>query len=80
MESGARSVVCACVLVSCLASVEASADAELRQCQKLKDRIEHYDQLRRKGGAQMDNWKRARRDLEKQFRDLKCRYYRLQFK
>ena len=52
----------------------------LQHCQKLKDGIDRYTQLRKSGGSgdQMDAWKRSRRDLEKQFRGLRCKYYRTQ--
>jgi hypothetical protein len=80
-----RAILCGWILlVFAAASGTAGAAPEkaVQQCQKLKDRIEHYDQLRRKGGSgpQMDSWKRTRRDLEKQFRDLGCRHYRWELK
>jgi hypothetical protein len=64
------------------ASSWSAPEPALQQCQKLKDKIEGYDQLRRKGGkgAQMDSWKRSRRELEKAFRAQGCHYYRSELK
>ncbi|TDG12587.1 hypothetical protein E2F43_13425 [Seongchinamella unica] len=52
--------------------------ASLEHCQKLKDGIARYDELRRNGGggSQMDGWKRSRRKLDTEFRKLGCKYYR----
>ncbi|PLW67072.1 hypothetical protein [Pseudohalioglobus lutimaris] len=65
-----------------VASMGWAAEPALQQCQKLKDKIEHYDQLRRKGGkgSEMDSWKRSRRELEKAFRAQGCHYYRRELK
>jgi hypothetical protein len=54
-----------------------SQDVPLRQCQKLKDAIEQYDELRRQGGraSAMDNWKRQRREKDEAFRRYGCREY-----
>jgi len=64
------------------ALASSAPEPALQQCQKLKDKIENYDQLRRKGGkgAQMDSWKRSRRELEKAFRAQGCHYYRRELK
>ncbi len=65
-------------VVGCGIHIAASAQPEvLRECQKIKDKIDHYNELRRAGGsgAKMDAWKRARRKLEKKFRDAGCRDY-----
>jgi len=58
--------------------VVSAQQASLEQCQKLKDGIARYDELRRNGGSgsQMDGWKRSRRKLDKEFRKLGCKYYR----
>jgi hypothetical protein len=52
----------------------------LEKCQQLKGDIERFTEMRRNGGpsAQMDAWKRARRDREQQFRAGNCRYHRFQ--
>ncbi|WP_133300639.1 hypothetical protein [Seongchinamella sediminis] len=69
------------VLSVCFSGVGANAfaqQASVEQCQKLRDGIARYDELRRNGGSgsQMDSWKRSRRKLDKQFRKLGCKYYR----
>lgn len=70
------------MLLAAAVSSGAAPDNAIKHCQKLKDQIERYEQLRRKGGSgtDMDDWKRARRQLEKQFRDDRCRYYRYRLK
>lgn len=52
--------------------------AELERCEKLRDRIERYGDLRRRGGSgsQMDRWKRALREAEAEFREKGCEEYR----
>lgn len=66
------------VCVTGAASHAYAQQASLEQCQKLKDGMARYDELRRNGGGgnQMDAWKRSRRKLDKQFRDSGCKYYR----
>ena len=71
-----------------LASIGAAATAAgaqqlpLEQCQQLKGDIERYTALRRNGGpsAQMDAWKRARREREREFHRGNCRYYRFELR
>ena len=60
----------------------AAQEASLERCQKLKNDIVRYSALRRDGGsgAQMDAWKQRRRELEKQFRQLRCKQYRWQMR
>ncbi len=60
----------------------AAQETSLEQCQKLKNDIARYSALRRDGGsgAQMDAWKQRRRELEKQFRQLRCKQYRWQMR
>lgn len=59
-------------------SPAAAQTASLERCQDLRDRIERYGDLRRKGGpgGQMDRWKRALREAEAEFRDKGCEAYR----
>ncbi|MEH6587486.1 MAG: hypothetical protein V7720_13060 [Halioglobus sp.] len=66
------------VLVVFSGPTVSAQDATLKECRQLKDKIENYDRLRGEGGsgAQMDAWKRTRRELEKRFRNGGCRYYR----
>ncbi|GAB5451472.1 MAG: hypothetical protein Hals2KO_18000 [Halioglobus sp.] len=46
----------------------------LQTCRALDDKIERYQDLRRKGGkaSQMDKWKRQLRASESRFRELEC--------
>lgn len=72
-----------CGLLASLALAMPAASAQqlpLDKCQQLKDDIERYTEMRRRGGssAQMDAWKRARREREHQFRNGNCRYYRVE--
>ena len=72
-----------CGLLASLSTVMPAAGAQqlsLDRCQQLKDDIARYTEMRRSGGpsAQMDAWKRARRERERQFRHGNCRYYRFQ--
>lgn len=48
------------------------------KCQSIKDRIERYTALRRKGGSanQMQQWKAQLRASEEQFRRQDCKDYR----
>ena len=79
-----RQMRCLCVglLLVVATAATAAPDSTVKECQALKDKIEHYTQLRRQGGsgAQMDSWKRARRASEKKFRSLGCSSYRWQLK
>ena len=77
-----KAVMLCVPLLVCGAPAGSAPEPALQQCQKLKDKIEEYDQLRRKGGtgAQMDSWKRSRRELEKAFRAQGCHYYRRELK
>ena len=50
-------------------------EISLSDCQNLKDRIEQYDALRKRGASaqQMESWKRSREDLKDKFRRNHCR-------
>ena len=82
MSKLTKAVMLCVPLLVCGSSAGSAPEPALQQCQKLKDKIEEYDQLRRKGGkgAQMDSWKRSRRELEKAFRAQGCHYYRRELK
>jgi hypothetical protein len=56
----------------------AADDISLDQCQKLKDKIDHYANLRRAGGSasRMDSWKRSRRKKQEVFNEKECWRYR----
>ena len=66
------------LLVYSMASPGSAEQATLARCQAIKDKIDHYTQLRRAGGsaAKMDRWKRARRANEEAFDRQRCRSYR----
>ena len=70
------------LFVFSLSAPGSAAQITLAQCQALKDRIDHYTQLRRAGGsaARMDRWKRARRAKEEEFDRHRCRRYRRDLK
>lgn len=60
-------------------SVNANAqDGSLQTCQSLKDNIDRYQSLRRKGGSarQMEGWKKYKKDNEKKFNRLNCKKWR----
>ena len=54
-------------------SVQAQ-ELPLNTCQQIKDRIEHYNDLRKHGGSaqQMERWKIYRKKAKNEFRDNKC--------
>lgn len=58
----------------------AAQQLSLESCQKLKNDIHRLTELRRNGGksAQMDSWKRSRREHELAYRTGNCRLYRYQ--
>jgi hypothetical protein len=70
-----------CILVlalwfHCPAGVQAQS-LSLERCKGIREKIERYDVLRRKGGsaAQMDSWRKSRAKLEERFRQGNCRKY-----
>lgn len=77
MRKRTNAVCLAALLVGSFHMDAGAQSATLEECQKMKDKIDHYNDLRREGGsgAQMDAWKRARRKLEQRFRDEGCRSY-----
>lgn len=69
----------AAVLLALLITTPAAAQtAALAKCQTIKDRIERYTGLRRKGGStsQMQQWKEQLRASEEQFRRQDCKDHR----
>lgn len=71
------------LLLTLLISLPAAADkSTLAKCQTLKDRIERYTDMRRRGGAamQMQAWKEQLRATEAQFRRLECKDHRRKLK
>ena len=66
------------LLVYSQAAPGTAEQGTMARCQAIKDKIDHYTQLRRAGGsaAKMDRWKRARRAKEEAFDRQRCRRYR----
>ena len=65
-----------------VATQAVAEEASLAECQRLKDRVEHYTVKRRGGGSnsQMRTWKRARQQSQAQFNHHRCKRYRYQLK
>ncbi len=57
-------------------------DLPLNTCQQIKDRIEHYGDLRKNGGSdlQMERWKISRTRARNEFRDNKCSKWKKKLK
>jgi hypothetical protein len=70
------------LLVYSLSAPGSAEQSTLAQCQAIKNKIDHYTQLRRAGGsaAKMDRWKRSRRAKEEAFDRQRCRRYRRELK
>lgn len=69
------------VLFPLLLTMSAYAGDEpgsLKQCQKIKDRIERYTNLRRSGGTsrQMDKWQKKRNYYKDQYTEKDCMQHR----
>ena len=49
----------------------------LQRCVYLDDKIDHYTQLRRRGGSntQMASWRKSRSRYEEEFRSARCRQF-----
>ena len=71
----ALAIVLLALPITTLATTQSVTPAK---CQSIKDRIERYTVLRRKGGSagQMQQWKQQLRISEEQFRRLDCRDHR----
>jgi hypothetical protein len=68
------------VLSALLASTAASSDEQdtIEQCKRIKQKINHYTELRRSGGSSsiMEEWKRERDRYKDQYSDLNCTRWR----
>jgi hypothetical protein len=66
------------LLALAIATPVAAETATIAKCQSLKDRIERYTDMRRKGGSasQMQQWKEQVRASEQQFKRLECKDHR----
>ncbi len=78
LSVAARSILIALASGLCTETYagENSRGRTLEECRRLQVEIVHYEDLRRDGGSgrQMDDWKRARRKKESEFRALGCHY------
>ena len=73
-----HAAVLAAVITSAFMSPASQAQKiTLEECQKLKDKIERYNNQRRTGGSgkQMDAWKRSRRESEQVYSKSYCWRY-----
>lgn len=54
------------------------SQASLSQCQYLKDQVDYYTELRRKGGSarRMEYWRDQRREYQEEYDKLKCHFWR----
>jgi hypothetical protein len=63
------------VLCSLLSQAIQAEECSLQSCKWLKQEIERYDQLRKRGGSaqEMERWRQSRDDLKRDFKDGKCK-------
>ncbi len=68
-----KTMVAVAVTLTLAAPVFAQVGS-LQTCRALDNKIERYQDLRRKGGkaSQMDKWRRQLRQSESRFRELEC--------
>jgi hypothetical protein len=61
-----------------LAPAAAGTPASLSKCQGIKNKIDHYTDLRRGGGSarRMSNWKQRRDHYQDQFSEHNCKRWR----
>ena len=78
MEQTVKHVLAVVLLALFLTAPVAAKPANLEKCQVIKDRIERYTGLRRKGGSagQMQQWKEQLRANEDEFRRMNCKDHR----
>jgi hypothetical protein len=57
-----------------LAGPAGAQKADLETCRKIQAQIDHYTDLRRRGGraSEMERWKQKRSEYEEQFREYAC--------
>lgn len=82
MQHTEKRAVAVLLLTLMIATPAAAETANVAKCQAIKDRIERYTSLRRKGGSasQMQAWKEQLRSSDEQFRRLECRDHRRKLK
>jgi hypothetical protein len=68
-------------LISCTPYVNAD-QGTLGECQRIKDRIEHYTNLKRAGGSakQMASWHKKRNDYKAKYSSNRCSKHRKELK
>ena len=78
MQQTLTRAVAVLLLALFLATPVSAQTSTLAKCQTIKDRIERYTGLRRKGGSasQMQQWKEQLRASEEQFRCMDCKDHR----
>ena len=82
MQQNVTRLAAVVLLALFLTTPVAAKPASLEKCQAIKDRIERYTGLRRKGGSagQMQQWKEQMRASEDQFRRTDCKGHRRKLK
>ncbi|WP_444919493.1 hypothetical protein ACJJID_10835 [Microbulbifer sp. CnH-101-G] len=65
------------LLTTAIPSISIAQSATLKQCQSWNNKIEHYQDKRKKGGSgkKMDEWKGKIRQYRDKFRKNKCSRY-----
>jgi hypothetical protein len=73
-----KSLVILCALLFTTAAYAGHERGTLKQCQKIKDRIEKYTNLRRAGGTgrQMNGWQKKRNYYKEQYAEKDCMRHR----
>jgi hypothetical protein len=70
-------VLATVIAIAFVSPVSQAQKITVEECQRLKDKIERYDNQRRAGGSgkQMDAWKRSRRESERLYSKSDCWRY-----
>lgn len=73
-----QTLICAALICLLQTNSVYAKDASLVSCQSLKEHIEHYDNLRKKGGSakQMEKWKVEREKYKKKYKRGNCKRWR----
>lgn len=60
----------------------AIGQGSFESCQEIKDKIDHYSRLKRKGGttSQLDHWHRMRNKYKEKYAQYNCKVYLGRFK
>lgn len=70
-----KNILTAAIL--CIATTAYAQPFSLEECKDIREEINHYEELRRKGGSvtKMESWKKSLRILETQFQEGECIKY-----